>query len=101
MCSRPTICADCAHAQVCAYKKDYIAMVERLGEVFEAFQPANNDKSFMSLKDPDCKYHRNTKIQAPIFMAGNNMRGDEKISVKMQVSEDVQETIRKMRETNP
>lgn len=64
---RETICTNCVHNKVCAYTKDYVGIVERLQDVFEAFQPANHDKSFMILKDPDCKYCINKKLHTPIF----------------------------------
>lgn len=52
---RETLCSSCSHIKVCAHKDDYLNMVKSLDEMFYKFP--ENERSFMCLRDPDCKFY--------------------------------------------
>ena len=52
---RETLCSSCSHRNVCAHKDNYLNMVKSLQEMFYKFP--DNERDFMYLKDPDCKFY--------------------------------------------
>lgn len=52
---RETLCSSCSHRNVCSHKDDYLNMVKSLQEMFYKFP--ENEREFMYLIDPDCKFH--------------------------------------------
>ena len=52
---RETLCSSCSRRDVCAHKDDYLNMVKSLQETFYKFP--ENDREFMYLRDPDCKFY--------------------------------------------
>ena len=54
---RETLCNSCSHRNVCAHKDDYLNMVKSLQEMFYKFP--ENERGFMYLRDPDCKFYSN------------------------------------------
>lgn len=52
---REILCSSCSHRNVCAYKDDYLNMLKSLQEMF--YKISENEREFMYLRDPDCKYH--------------------------------------------
>lgn len=52
---RETCCSSCSHRDVCAHKDDYLNMIKSLEEMFYKFP--ENERAFMRLRDPDCKFY--------------------------------------------
>lgn len=52
---RETCCSSCSHIDVCAHKDDYLNMIKSLEEIFYKFP--ENERVFMRLRDPDCKFY--------------------------------------------
>ena len=65
---RETLCSSCSHRDVCAHKNDYLNMVKSLQETFYKFP--ENEREFMYLRDPDCKFH-SKELSIPRFLTQN------------------------------
>lgn len=52
---RETLCSSCGHRDVCAHKDIYLNMVKSLQEMF--YKSPKNERNFMYLRDPDCKFY--------------------------------------------
>lgn len=73
---RETLCSTCSHGQVCAYKKDYLNMIERLKELF--YSIPEEDRGAMAFCDPDCKFMEK-KLSVPAFV-NHRGKGDSLLS---------------------
>ena len=75
---RETLCSSCCHRYVCAHKNDYLNMVQSLQKMFYKFP--KNEREFMYLKDPDCKFY-SKESSTPRFLT-QNMNIPENADVK-------------------
>lgn len=66
---RETLCSKCLHCQVCFHKKNYLAMVKRLEELF--YSVPEEDRDALVLKDPACKF--NQKKEVPKFCESSDL----------------------------
>lgn len=62
---RETLCSKCLHCQVCFHKKNYLAMVKRLEELF--YSIPEEDRDALVLQDPACKFNQK-KLDVPSFV---------------------------------
>lgn len=65
---RGRLCSSCSHRNVCSHKDDYLNMVNSLKEIFYKFP--ENEREFMRLIDPDCKFHSKELSTHKIIMQG-------------------------------
>ena len=49
------LCVSCSHKDVCAYKDDYLNMVNSLVDIF--YKSNKNDGEFMDFRDPRCRFY--------------------------------------------
>lgn len=49
------LCRSCSHKDVCAYKDDYLNMVNSLVDIF--YKSNKNDREFMDFRDPRCRFY--------------------------------------------
>ena len=62
---RETLCSSCSLRNVCVHKDDYMNMVKSLQEMF--YKLPENERDFMYLRDPDCKFH-SKELSMPKFL---------------------------------
>ena len=62
---RETLCSKCLHCQVCGHKKNYLAMVKRLEDLF--YSVPEEDRDAVVLQDPACKFNQK-KMEVPSFV---------------------------------
>lgn len=66
--AREILCSSCSHINVCANKNYYLNVVKSLQEMFYVFP--DNERDFMYLKDPDCKFY-SKESSTPKFLTQN------------------------------
>lgn len=74
------LCSSCSHRDVCAYKDNYLNVVNSLVEAF--YKSHKNDREFMDFRDPLCKFYSKESSIPRALMQMASIPEDELLKIK-------------------
>lgn len=60
-----TFCSSCSHKDVCAFKDDYLNVVNSLVDMF--YKSNKNNREFMDFRDPRCRFYSKESSTPRLF----------------------------------
>lgn len=74
------LCRSCSHKDVCAYRDDYLNMVNSLVDIF--YKSNKNDREFMDFRDPLCRFYSKELSTPKVLMQMASISEDELLKIK-------------------